>query len=90
MAYLIMGNLVMEDIESGSKFVEHIPLMVEDQHGHEVNFEIKTSTTLKKLKDAFCANQGRAPGSLRFSTPDGAGVNDDHTLAEFLLEDSDI
>ena len=64
--------------------------MVEDQQGHEVNFEIKTSATLKKLNDVFCANQGRAPGSLRFFTSDGARVNDDHTLAEFLLEDGDI
>jgi hypothetical protein len=69
--------------------VEHVLLTVKDQHGHEVNFKVKTSATLKKLKDAFCANQGRAPGSLRFFTPDGARVNDDHTPAGLLLEDGD-
>jgi hypothetical protein len=69
--------------------VQHVQLVVKDQHGHEVTFKIKTSATLKKLKDAFCKNQGRAPGSLRFFTADGARVNDDHTPADLELEDGD-
>jgi hypothetical protein len=69
---------------------EHVLLRVKDQHGAEVNFKIKKTAALRKLKDAFCNNQGRAPGSLRFFTPDGARVNDDSTPESLLLEDGDI
>jgi small ubiquitin-related modifier len=44
---------------------EHLNIKVTDNH-NEVFFKIKRSTQLKKLMDAFCERQGKAPNSVRF------------------------
>ena len=44
---------------------EHLNIKVTDNN-NEVFFKIKRSTQLKKLMDAFCERQGRAPQSVRF------------------------
>ncbi|KAM3086003.1 SUMO protein smt3 [Clarireedia jacksonii] len=44
---------------------EHLNIKVTDNN-NEVFFKIKRSTQLKKLMDAFCDRQGKAPNSVRF------------------------
>ncbi|KAI5855639.1 ubiquitin-related domain-containing protein [Tricharina praecox] len=60
---------------------EHLNIKVTDGN-NEVFFKIKRSTQLKKLMDAFCDRQGKAPASVRFLF-DGtrvSGVDSPHTL----------
>ena len=45
--------------------VEHLNIKVTDNN-NEVFFKIKRTTALKKLMDAFCERQGKAPSSVRF------------------------
>lgn len=45
--------------------VEHLNIKVTDNN-NEVFFKIKRTTQLKKLMDAFCERQGKAPTSVRF------------------------
>lgn len=52
---------------------EHLNIKVTDNN-NEVFFKIKRSTALKKLMDAFCERQGKAPNSVRFLF-DGTRVN---------------
>lgn len=52
---------------------EHLNIKVTDNN-NEVFFKIKRSTQLKKLMDAFCERQGKAPNSVRFLF-DGSRVN---------------
>ena len=54
---------------------EHLNIKVTDGN-NEVFFKIKRSTQLKKLMDAFCDRQGKAPSSVRFLF-DGTRVNQD-------------
>jgi hypothetical protein len=51
---------------------EHLNIKVTDNN-NEVFFKIKRTTQLKKLMDAFCERQGKAPNSVRFLF-DGARV----------------
>ena len=51
---------------------EHLNIKVTDNN-NEVFFKIKRTTQLKKLMDAFCERQGKAPSSVRFLF-DGARV----------------
>ena len=44
---------------------EHLNIKVTD-NSNEVFFKIKRTTQLKKLMDAFCERQGKAPASVRF------------------------
>lgn len=44
---------------------EHLNIKVTDNN-NEVFFKIKRTTALKKLMDAFCERQGKAPNSVRF------------------------
>lgn len=44
---------------------EHLNIKVTDNN-NEVFFKIKRTTALKKLMDAFCERQGKAPASVRF------------------------
>lgn len=44
---------------------EHLNIKVTDNN-NEVFFKIKRTTALKKLMDAFCDRQGKAPNSVRF------------------------
>lgn len=44
---------------------QHLNIKVTDNN-NEVFFKIKRTTQLKKLMDAFCERQGKAPGSVRF------------------------
>lgn len=44
---------------------EHLNIKVTDNN-NEVFFKIKRTTQLKKLMDAFCERQGKAPSSVRF------------------------
>jgi hypothetical protein len=52
-----------EKPESGPS--EHLNIKVTDNN-NEVFFKIKRTTALKKLMDAFCERQGKAPTSVRF------------------------
>jgi hypothetical protein len=49
----------------GQAVSEHLNIKVTDNN-NEVFFKIKRSTQLKKLMDAFCERQGKAPNSVRF------------------------
>jgi hypothetical protein len=44
---------------------EHLNIKVTDNN-NEVFFKIKRTTQLKKVMDAFCERQGKAPNSVRF------------------------
>ena len=44
---------------------EHLNIKVTDSNS-EIFFKIKRTTALKKLMDAFCERQGKAPNSVRF------------------------
>jgi len=61
---------------------EHLNIKVTDGN-NEVFFKIKRSTQLKKLMDAFCDRQGKAPASIRFLF-DGSrvsGTDSPHTVS---------
>lgn len=49
----------------GAGQTEHLNIKVTDNN-NEVFFKIKRTTALKKLMDAFCERQGKAPNSVRF------------------------
>lgn len=49
----------------GAQVSEHLNIKVTDNN-NEVFFKIKRTTALKKLMDAFCERQGKAPNSVRF------------------------
>jgi hypothetical protein len=49
----------------GAAVSEHLNIKVTDNN-NEVFFKIKRTTQLKKLMDAFCERQGKAPNSVRF------------------------
>lgn len=51
--------------EGAPSGVEHLNIKVTDNN-NEVFFKIKRTTALKKLMDAFCERQGKAPNSVRF------------------------
>jgi hypothetical protein len=53
-----------EKAEGGGQS-EHLNIKVTDNN-NEVFFKIKRTTALKKLMDAFCERQGKAPTSVRF------------------------
>lgn len=55
-----MGNKPEEPQQT-----EHLNIKVTDNN-NEVFFKIKRTTQLKKLMDAFCERQGKAPSSVRF------------------------
>jgi hypothetical protein len=57
-----------DDISDSAKEMslgEHLNIKVTDNN-NEVFFKIKQTTALKKLMDAFCERQGKAPNSVRF------------------------
>ncbi|KAI9800347.1 MAG: hypothetical protein M1825_004117 [Sarcosagium campestre] len=68
---------------------EHLNIKVTDNN-NEVFFKIKRTTQLKKLMDAFCERQGKAPLSVRFlfdgqrvqphDSPDTLDMQDGDTL----------
>ncbi|KZF26321.1 ubiquitin-like protein-like protein SMT3 [Xylona heveae TC161] len=68
---------------------EHLNIKVTDNN-NEVFFKIKRTTALKKLMDAFCERQGKAPNTVRFlfdgtrvqpaDTPDSLEMQDGDTL----------
>ncbi|KAI8062215.1 ubiquitin-related domain-containing protein [Gongronella butleri] len=67
---------------------EHINLKVVGADNNEVFFKIKKSTPLRKLMDAYCDRQGKAPGSVRFLY-DGNRVLPVNTPDELDMEDGD-
>jgi len=65
---------------------EHLNIKVTDNN-NEVFFKIKRTTALKKLMDAFCERQGKAPTSVRFLF-DGSRVqptDSPETVSSFLV-----
>jgi len=68
---------------------EHLNIKVTDNN-NEVFFKIKRTTALKKLMDAFCERQGKAPNTVRFlfdgtrvqpgDSPDALDMQDGDTL----------
>ncbi|CAK3961911.1 related to ubiquitin modifier [Lecanosticta acicola] len=66
---------------------EHLNIKVTDNN-NEVFFKIKRSTFLKKLMDAFCERQGKAPQSVRFLF-DGQRVNNTDTPDTLDMADGD-
>jgi hypothetical protein len=69
---------------------ESLKLKVRMDGGGEVTFNVKTTTKLSKLMDAYAKQQGQEVKYLKFFTPDGKRVLVDHTPAELELEDGDM
>ncbi|EIE76644.1 hypothetical protein G6F46_003770 [Rhizopus delemar] len=67
---------------------EHINLKVVGSDKNEVFFKIKRTTQLRKLMDAYCERQGKAPGSVRFLY-DGTRVQNHNTPNELDMDDGD-
>ena len=59
------GSPTAQNKEEAPQAVEHLNIKVTDNN-NEVFFKIKRTTALKKLMDAFCERQGKAPSSVRF------------------------
>ncbi|KAK6542101.1 hypothetical protein TWF694_007870 [Orbilia ellipsospora] len=70
--------------EGGS---EHLNIKVTDNN-NEVFFKIKRTTQLKKLMDAFCERQGKAPTTVRFLF-DGSRVQPNDTPDTLDMQDGD-
>ncbi|PQE24541.1 hypothetical protein CJF32_00007563 [Rutstroemia sp. NJR-2017a WRK4] len=66
---------------------EHLNIKVTDNN-NEVFFKIKRSTQLKKLMDAFCDRQGKAPNSVRFLF-DGSRVQPTDSPDKLDMQDGD-
>ncbi|ESZ91303.1 putative ubiquitin-like modifier SUMO [Sclerotinia borealis F-4128] len=66
---------------------EHLNIKVTDNN-NEVFFKIKRSTQLKKLMDAFCERQGKAPNSVRFLF-DGSRVQPTDSPDKLDMADGD-
>jgi len=66
---------------------EHLNIKVTDNN-NEVFFKIKRTTQLKKLMDAFCERQGKAPNSVRFLF-DGARVQPTDSPDTLDMQDGD-
>ncbi|THX40580.1 hypothetical protein D6C86_06860 [Aureobasidium pullulans] len=66
---------------------EHLNIKVTDNN-NEVYFKIKRTTQLKKLMDAFCDRQGKAPTSVRFLF-DGQRVNPTDNPETLDMQDGD-
>jgi len=66
---------------------EHLNIKVTDNN-NEVFFKIKRTTALKKLMDAFCERQGKAPNSVRFLF-DGSRVNPADSPDSLDMQDGD-
>ncbi|KAG0649708.1 Ubiquitin SMT3 [Hyphodiscus hymeniophilus] len=58
----------------GAPVNEHLNIKVTDNN-NEVFFKIKRTTALKKLMDAFCERQGKAPNSLDMQDGDTLEVH---------------
>ncbi|KAL7271556.1 SUMO protein smt3 [Rhizina undulata] len=71
--------------ESGGS--EHLNIKVTDGN-NEVFFKIKRTTQLKKLMDAFCDRQGKAPNSVRFLF-DGTRVQGGDSPESLDMQDGD-
>ena len=74
-----------EKAEGGGQS-EHLNIKVTDNN-NEVFCKIKRTTALKKLMDAFCERQGKAPTSVRFLF-DGSRVqptDSPETVSSFLV-----
>ncbi|KAE8442725.1 hypothetical protein EG329_002916 [Mollisiaceae sp. DMI_Dod_QoI] len=74
--------------QEGAK--NHITINVKYNNGGETGFKVKPTTPMMKLMDAYCSQLGRAPGSLRFFTPDGKRVQKIDTPQSLELEDGDL
>jgi hypothetical protein len=59
------GGPGIPDKSEGQPVSEHLNIKVTDNN-NEVFFKIKRTTALKKVMDAFCERQGKAPNSVRF------------------------
>ncbi|KAF8542047.1 ubiquitin-related domain-containing protein [Trichophaea hybrida] len=70
-----------------SESTEHLNIKVTDGN-NEVFFKIKRTTQLKKLMDAFCDRQGKAPNSVRFLF-DGTRVNATDSPENLDMQDGD-
>ncbi|KAI9888525.1 MAG: hypothetical protein M1814_006859 [Vezdaea aestivalis] len=66
---------------------EHLNIKVTDNN-NEVFFKIKRQTPLKKLMDAFCERQGKAPTSVRFLF-DGTRVMQSDSPESLDMQDGD-
>jgi len=66
---------------------EHLNIKVTDNN-NEVFFKIKRTTALKKLMDAFCERQGKAPNSVRFLF-DGSRVQPTDSPETLDMQDGD-
>ncbi|KAG9248722.1 ubiquitin-like protein-like protein SMT3 [Calycina marina] len=83
------GSPGPQEKPEGNGQSEHLNIKVTDNN-NEVFFKIKRTTALKKLMDAFCERQGKAPNSVRFlfdgsrvqatDSPDSLDMADGDTL----------
>eukprot|EP00045_Choanoeca_perplexa_P020417 m.4309 g.4309 ORF g.4309 m.4309 type:complete len:94 (-) comp6847_c0_seq1:721-1002(-) len=79
------ANDVKPDIKAEENYVN---LKVMGQDGAEVHFKIKKTTTMKKLKEAYCGKKGLNSASVRLSF-DGATIQDTDTPTSLDMEDND-
>ncbi|KAG1146895.1 hypothetical protein G6F37_007985 [Rhizopus arrhizus] len=77
-----------QEKKEGTSSNEHINIKVVGSDKNEVFFKIKRSTHLRKLMDAYCERQGKAPGSVRFLY-DGTRVLNHNTPNELDMDDGD-
>lgn len=68
----------------------HIHITVQNQQGAKVAFQIKPTTTMKRLKASYCERQSIHIGAIRFLYSDGERVMDDDTPASKNLQDNEI
>ena len=67
---------------------EYIKLKVVGQDNAEVNFKVKYTTNLGKLKKSYSDRQGVSVSALRFLF-DGRRINDEDTPKSLEMEDGD-
>ena len=67
---------------------EFIHLKVVNQSGNEVNFRVRKTTKMKKLKEAFCDKIGTPTTEARFFF-DGRRVEDEATPGGLDMESGD-
>lgn len=74
-------------LEAEKKDVIKVRVIRED--GSEIQFRLKITTRLKKLKDSYSQRQGVSVNSLKFLF-EGQRIADNHTAEELGMEEEDV
>ena len=68
---------------------EYVKLSIMGQGFNEIQFRLKTTTRMGKLKKKYCERVGEPVGSLKFLF-DGQRINDDVTPKALAIRDEDV